>query len=340
MTIWTDRLALPTVGLGLEGLSLVLSLRAGALRERATWCLIRSGVKPSKGKRATWCREEFGVRAVRGRPACQGDGNDTIPHRIHKQLWIVSLVEGNNLDGPILSMGLTKDKVTEEGNKTMGPNEEMKDGLANGPGKTYTKIRPKRALASTRSMESSDHLQHLLDAQTASITTQLQQLLLTVESKMANLRTEFRHALTDREASSSTVLLRTPDLPSRVSIKGERTPVPNPVSFHQLQAMISSDSIAQMFELVPCPPAPPSPSEDFSIASDTPHQGNNLDGPILSMGLTKDKVTEEGNKTMGPNEEMKDGLANGPGKTYTKIRPKRAVRLPAWLKDYDHSMGK
>ncbi|KAK6121373.1 hypothetical protein DH2020_044900 [Rehmannia glutinosa] len=68
-------------------------------------------------------------------------------------------------------------------------------------------------------------------------------------------------------------------------------------------------------------------------------EGNNLDGPILSMGLTKDKVTEEGNKTMGSNEEMKDGLANGPGKTYTQIRPKRAVRLPAWLKDYDHSMG-
>ncbi|KAK6134328.1 hypothetical protein DH2020_031951 [Rehmannia glutinosa] len=67
-------------------------------------------------KRATWCREESGVRAVRGRPACQGDGNDTIPHRIHKQLWIARYT--------VRSFGIRRNEkiacyVTVRGDKAM-----------------------------------------------------------------------------------------------------------------------------------------------------------------------------------------------------------------------------
>ncbi|XVF88399.1 hypothetical protein PTKIN_Ptkin19aG0048100 [Pterospermum kingtungense] len=79
-------------------LSLVLSLRVGPSRKRATWkratwCLIRSGVKAvPKGEECYLVprrvrSEAIQSGAVRGRPVSQGVWSDTIPHRFHKTLW-------------------------------------------------------------------------------------------------------------------------------------------------------------------------------------------------------------------------------------------------------------
>lgn len=65
---------------------LVLSLKVGARWELATWCLIRSRLKPSKRKKGYSMSRRFWSGGICERPTWQRVLNNTILHQIYKEL--------------------------------------------------------------------------------------------------------------------------------------------------------------------------------------------------------------------------------------------------------------